>query len=282
MLSGKKAIVTGGARGIGLAITKELIKKKVTVVICSRTESELNEAAEKLNTTGKNVYAFVADVSDTNDCKNLMNFSNKVLGGIDILVNNAGVYGPIGLLEENDFDLWYKAMQINLLAAVYLSRAILPIMKKNGKGKIINLCGSGVGGPRSLPRFSAYFTSKIAIAGFTENLGEELKDYNIQVNCVSPGGVNTKLTDYLINCGPKKAGQEMYASALNQKKSGGTPAELVAKLVAFLSSNKSDHITGRFLSAKWDNIEKLSKNVKLSANIYRLRRIDDILFYEKK
>lgn len=281
MLSGKKAIVTGGARGIGLAITKELVKQGVKVVICSRTPKELENAVRELSAAKRNVYAFVADVSDKADCNKLIDFSNHVLGGIDILVNNAGIYGPIGPLEENSFDLWSKTIQINLLGTVYLSREVLPIMKKCGSGKIINLCGSGVGGPKSLPQFSAYFTSKIAVAGFTESLAEELKNYNIQVNCVSPGGVYTKLTDYLLNAGPKNAGQEIYEDALKQKRNGGTPAQLVAKLVVFLSSGKSDRITGRFLSAKWDNIEKLAKKNKLSANIFRLRRIDNILFYEK-
>ncbi len=282
MLAGKKAVVTGGARGIGLAITKELIKNGVKVVICSRTPKELKNAVRELNAVKRNVYEYVADVSDINDCNKLIGFSSRVLGGIDILVNNAGIYGPIGQLEENDFNLWTKTIQINLLGTVYLSRAVLPLMKKCGRGKIINLCGSGVGGPKSLPRFSAYFSSKIAVAGFTESLAEELKNYNIQVNCVSPGGVYTKLTDYLINAGSKKTGQEIFDGALKQRNSGGTPVKLVAELVAFLSSSKSDHITGRFLSAKWDNIEKLTKKDKLSANIYRLRRIDDILFYEKK
>lgn len=282
MLSGKKAIVTGGARGIGLAITKEFIKNGVTVVICSRTPKELKNAVKELNAAKRNVYDIVADVSDKSHCNKLVDFSNHVLGGIDILVNNAGIYGPIGPLEENSFDLWSKTIQINLLGTVYLSKAVIPIMKKFGRGKIINLCGSGVGGPKSLPRFSAYFSSKIAVSGFTESLAAELKSYNIQVNCVSPGGVYTKLTDYLISTGSKKAGQEIYDEALKQKRSGGINPELVAELVAFLSSDKSDHITGRFLSAKWDDIEKLSKKDKLSANIYRLRRIDDILFYEKK
>ncbi len=282
MLAGKKAVVTGGARGIGLAITRELIKQGVTVVICSRTPNELKKAARELNAARKNVYDFVADVSDKHHCNKLIDFSHRILGGIDILVNNAGIYGPIGPLEENDIDLWLKTIQVNLLGTVYLSRAVLPIMKKNGRGKIINIIGSGVGGPKSLPRFSAYFSSKIAVAGFTESLSEELKNYNIQVNCVSPGGVYTKLTDYLINAGSKKAGQDIYEDALKQKRSGGTQPELVAKLVAFLSSDKSNHISGRILSAKWDNIEKLAKDVKLSANIYKLRRIDDILFYEKK
>lgn len=281
MISGKKAIVTGGARGIGLAITKELIKQGVTVVICSRTPKELKNAVRELNAAKRNVYDFVADVSDKADCTKLVDFSNRILGGIDILVNNAGIYGPIGQLEQNSFDLWTKTIQINLLGTVYLSREVLPIMKKCGRGKIINLCGSGVGGPKALPRFSAYFSSKIAVAGFTESLSAELKNYNIQVNCVSPGGVYTKLTDYLINAGSKNAGQDIFDAALKQKRSGGTNPELVAKLAAFLSSDKSDHITGRFLSAKWDNIEKLAKKNKLSANIFRLRRIDNILFYEK-
>lgn len=282
MLSGKKAIVTGGARGIGLAIATELINQGATIVICSRTATQLKEASAKLNTIKKNVYEFVADVSDKNSCKELIEYSHKALGNIDILINNAGIYGPIGKLEENDLYLWSKTIQVNLLGAVYLSHLVIPIMKKNGRGKIISVAGSGVGGSKALPRFSAYFTSKTAIVGFTETLAEELKADNIQVNCVSPGGVNTYLTDFLISQGPQKTGKEMYGNAMEQKKSGGTPPELVAELVAFLSSEKANHITGRFLSAKWDKIEKLTKDVKLSANIYRLRRIDDFLFYEKK
>lgn len=282
MLAGKSAIITGGTRGIGFTIAKELVNQGANIVICSRTKTELQSALFFLNKKQKKAFGITIDVSKYNQCKKLVDFALSRLETINILVNNAGIYGPIGPLEENNHELWFKTIEVNLMSMVYCSKLVIPFMKKNRWGKIINLCGSGVGGINTLPRFSAYFTSKTAIAGLTEVLAEELKDDNIQVNCVSPGAVNTYLTDYLIKQGPQKAGKSMYNHALEQKKTGGTPPELVAKLVSFLSSKNSNHITGRFLSAKWNPIDKLQRNNKLSKNIFKLRRIDHQLFYEKQ
>lgn len=278
---GKCAIVTGGARGIGFAIAQELTKQGVKVVICSRTKKEVQKALLKLNEKNNSTFGIRCDVSDFNDCKKLIKFAQKKLKKINILVNNAGVYGPIGPFEKLNLREWKKAFGINLMGMVNLSQLVIPIMQKNGGGKIINLCGAGVGGAKSMPRFSAYFTSKAAIASFSEVLADELQEKNIQVNSISPGAVNTYLNDYLIKQGVKKAGKHMYEMALKQKKEGGMSPELAAQLVVFLSSDLSDHITGRLLSAKWNPPEKL-KTVKLTQNLYKLRRIDQELYYEKR
>lgn len=280
MLLNKNAVITGGARGIGFAIAKELVNQGAKIVICSRTKPELQKALLELSKKGKAAYGIVCDVSKFSECKKLTKFALNKLASIDILVNNAGIYGSIGPFEKINLNEWHKAIQINFMGMVYCSYLVIPEMEKGRGGKIINLCGAGVGG-KSLPRFSAYFTSKIAVAGFTEVLADELKDKNIQVNSISPGGVNTYINEYLLKQGSKKAGKEMYEQALKQKKSGGTPPELAAKLVAYLVSDGSNHINGRLLSAKWNPPEKLKK-VKLDNNLYKLRRIDQELFYEKK
>ncbi len=281
MLEGKVAIVTGGARGIGFSIAKELIMNGAKVVICSRTKSDLHKALGIFNLKKGVAFGIICDVSKSSECKKLIKFTLRKLNRIDILINNAGVYGPIGLFEKVNLREWKKAFEINLMGMVNLSQLVIPIMQKKGGGKIINLCGAGVGGSKTMPHFSAYFTSKAAIASFSEVLADELQEKNIQVNSISPGAVNTYLNDYLIKQGVKKAGKHMYEVALKQKKEGGMSPELAAQLVAFLSSDLSGHITGRLLSAKWNPPNKL-KAVKLTQNLYKLRRIDQELYYEKQ
>lgn len=280
MLSDKTAIITGGARGIGFAIAKELVNQGVRVVICSRTRSDLQKALKALNRKNKAAFGKICDVSKFNDCKDLVKFAKEKLNNIDILVNNAGIYGSIGAFEKINVNDFRKTLEINLMGMVYCSNLIIPIMEKKGKGKIINLCGAGVGGSKTMPKFTAYFTSKFAVAGLTEVLSDELKEKNIQVNSVSPGAVNTYLNEYIIKQGSEKSGKEFYENAIKQQESGGTPPELAAKLVAYLSCSESDHITGRLLSAKWNSPEKL-KSVKFNNNLYKLRRIDQEIFYGK-
>lgn len=280
MLQDKGAIITGGVRGIGFAITQKLLKEGAKVVICSRTKSDLQKALGILNRNEQVAFGIVCDVSKLSECKKLIKFALRNLNKIDILINNAGILGPIGHLETLSLNKWRQTLQTNLMGMVYLSHLVIPIMEKNGGGKIINLCGAGVGGNKTMPNFSAYFTSKFSVAGFTEVLAEELKDKNIQVNSISPGAVNTYLNETLIKVGPKKSGIQMYEQAVKQKRDGGISPKLAAKLVSYLSSSKSNHVSGRLLSAKWDSPTNFKKD--MGNNIYRLRRVDDKLIYEKR
>lgn len=281
LLVGKKAIITGGARGIGFSIAQELINQGAKVVICSRTNKDLETATLQLNNKNVSSWCIKVDVSEYYQCKKLITFAEKMLGSIDILINNAGIYGPIGLLKNNNADQWFKTIQVNLMSTVYCTQLVIPIMKKHHRGKIINLCGSGIGGVHALPRFSAYYTSKMGIAGFTEVMAEELRNDNIQVNCISPGGIYTAMTEYLIHQGPYKAGKEMYENAIKQKRYGGTSIDKVTKFISLLASDDFNHISGKLLSVRWDSTEKLAKNKILPSNLYKLRRIDNELFYER-
>lgn len=282
MAKGKTAIVTGGTRGIGFAIAKEMLRVGIAVVICSRNKKQLKDAVKELSSNGQKAYGVVADVSNFNDCKKLIKFALSKTGRIDVLVNNVGTFGPIGFLETTNPKEWESVWRTNVLSSVFLSKLAIPIMRKNGGGKIINIAGAGAGGPRALPRFSAYYTTKTAVVALTQNLAGELESKNIQVNAVSPGSVASELTLSLLKLKKSQVGEDMYKTSSQLKKEGGMPPELTAKLVAFLSSKESDHITGRLLSAKWDNIAKLKKRKKLGQSLYKLRRIDNDLFSEKK
>jgi len=146
-------------------------------------------------------------------------------------------------------------------------------MKKNKYGKIINLSGGGATAP--LPFISAYAASKAAVVRLTETLAGECKDYNIDINAVAPGALNTRLLEEVLSAGPAKVGDDFYARALKQKASGGAPLELGAELCVFLASSQSDGISGRLISAQWDPWRRLDDyRAELAAgDIYTLRRI---------
>jgi 3-oxoacyl-[acyl-carrier protein] reductase len=280
-LKSKTALVTGGARGIGKAITKQLLKDGASVLICSRKKEELENTCKELDPSGKKLFYFVADVSDFNQCKKLFVYAKKIFNKIDILVNNAGIYGPIGLLEENPAEEWLHTIQVNLLGTVHCTKLILPLMKRQDQGKIINVAGAGIGGSKPLSRASAYYTSKAGVAAFTEVIATEVIENNIQVNCISPGAINTFFVDYLLAQDPKKAGP-MYEEALNLKRTGGGSLQSVMALVSFLASDESNNVTGKILSAKWDKIETLKELTPKNKNKFVLRRIDEDLFSERK
>lgn len=222
---------------------------------------------------GQKVCAVKADVSKSEDVVNLTNAAFKELERIDVLINNAGVYGPKGLIENVDWEEWVRAVQINLLGTVMMCKMVLPHMKRNGWGKIINLSGGGATSP--LPRISAYATSKAGVVRFTETTAEECRGTGIDINAVAPGALNTRLLDEVLTAGPEKVGQSFYGKALKQLKSGGSPLSMGASLCVFLASPASDGITGKLISAVWDPWERLADYRKelSESDIYSLRRI---------
>lgn len=278
--TGKKIIVTGGSKGIGQAIAKSFFDKGASVLVCSRNGEDAAVMARSVDPAGQRFIGIQGDVSVIDDCEKIINFAAEKFGGIDILVNNAGIYGEIGSLETCDIHRWADAINVNLLGTVYCTKLVLPIMKKAGKGKIINFAGAGVGGKKPLPNFSPYYTSKVAVAGFTETIAAEIIDANIQINCIAPGAINTGITEALIASGPEKAGADAYRKALEQKEKGGDSVEKVQDVIDFLCSSESDNVTGRLVSAKWDSFEKL-KGLPKDGDQLKLRRIDDDLFYGK-
>ncbi|MBI2664037.1 SDR family oxidoreductase [Candidatus Woesearchaeota archaeon] len=263
-------LITGGSLGIGKAIANEFVRQNATVIICSRTRKDLDRAAAEMNCD-----SMAADVSDAEQVKKLFEYIRKKCGTLDVLVNCAGVYGPIGPLETNDDSAWKNTIGINLIGTVNCIKHAIPLMKARKSGKIINMAGGGIGGKNLQPNFTAYLASKAAVVVLTEAVAKELKDFNIQVNAISPGPVNTRFLDRVLEAGVA-AGKDYLEKARKQKEEGGTQPEKAAALALYLASDRCS-FTGKTISAVWDDYKNFSS---LSDSMYAFRRIDDVMFRE--
>lgn len=281
-LEAKTVLVTGGGLGIGKSMAMAFAQAGANVFICSRTAKDLDQTTSEIIAAGGNCKAEVVDISRQEQVQTWVEGIQKKEGRLNVLINNAGIYGPIGFLEENNMLDWQKTIEVNLYGMVFATRAVLPYMKKEKRGKIINMAGAGIGSANLQPNFSAYLISKAAVVAFTEAMSLELKNDNIQVNAISPGAVNTRFLDQVLRAG-EGAGKDYYEKAKQQKQEGGTPPELAAKLALFLAGDEANFITGKTMSAKWDDYENFpSIRDKIEKTSFlNLRRIDGFFFHEK-
>jgi 3-oxoacyl-[acyl-carrier protein] reductase len=189
-LQNKTAIVTGGTRGIGLAIAEALLDEQISVCIAARKQNEIDEAVEKLSQRDPGrVIGLACDVRDYAQVASLIDFTSKELGGLDVLVNNAGV-GIFETVEETSVEDFRAVLETNLFGVFYCCREAIPQMKKRGGGYIINI--SSLAGANPHPRMAAYNASKFALNGFSEALMQEVRHDNIKVSYIMPGSVNTE------------------------------------------------------------------------------------------
>jgi NAD(P)-dependent dehydrogenase (short-subunit alcohol dehydrogenase family) len=276
VLSGKVAIITGANQGLGLQIAQRFLAAGADLMLCARNADLLDQARSELlasASSGQKILAQTADVSVESDVQNVVKQALDQLNGCHILVNNAGVYGPKGEIDSVDWADWVKAIEINVYGSVLMSRAVLPHFKAQGYGKVIQLSGGGATNP--LPRISAYAVSKAAIVRYAETLAEEVRGTGIDVNCIAPGALNTRMLDEILEAGPDKVGQVFYERSLKQKETGGAGLDKGAELALFLASSGSDGITGKLISAVWDDWEHWPEHLSelSSSDAYTLRRI---------
>jgi len=275
------AIVTGGSRGIGLAIARELASRGFDLVLAARTERELLAARDALvSAFPVRCVAQPTDVSDPAQAQRLLDRAVAELGRVDGLVNNAGVAGAVGELAGCDLREWRSALEVNLMGTVHMMRAALPQMRRQGSGRIVNLSGGGVGGAGVLPRISGYVASKAAVVQLTECIAREVAGDGICVNAISPGPVVTEMTATVLAAGPEKAGTALYEQTLRQRESGGEPPQKAARLVAWLLSGEAKDLTGKLLSAVWDDVSRIDPAADNRSSLYTLRRIEGTLFQE--
>jgi len=281
-LRDKVAIVTGAGRGIGKAIALTFASEGADLTVVSRTVNEVERTAREVRKLGRRALALKVDVSNEDDVRRMVEETLNVFSGIDILVNNAGILGPVGPLHENDVKEWVETVYINLIGTFLCCRAVLPVMIKQRSGKIINLSGGGAVYPK--PYFSAYACSKAAVVRLTETLAEEVKKYNIQVNAIAPGAVKTKMVEQMVEAGCR-AGFKALTEARLVLEGGGAGFEPVTSLAVFLASEDSNGLTGRLISAIWDDWRSLSSKdeirLVMEGGYYTLRRIDGQFFIPK-
>lgn len=272
-LAGKNVIITGATSGFGLAMLNKFISLGANVSICGRNTKKIEQTQKNIIKTKpeQKILFTRADVSNENDFKMLIEKTIKEFGKVDTLINNAGIYGPIGCAETINSDSWINTFQNNLYSVFYGSKHILPHFKSNNYGKIINVSG---GREKPFPRFSSYAVSKNAIVKFTEVLAEENKDYNIFINAISPGGLDTNMLDELLAYNPEVVGKKIYEEFVEMKKNGGKDPDIGASLCAYLTSNYGDNITGKYISAIHDNWQNFHKEIEdLKTDIFTMRRV---------
>jgi NAD(P)-dependent dehydrogenase (short-subunit alcohol dehydrogenase family) len=276
-LQGRSAIITGANQGLGRAIATRFVQAGASVLLVARGEELLDQVKAELTPLavhpGQKIWARRGDVAQADSCAAIVKQAQEWLGNVTILVNNAGVYGPMGRIEDVDWSAWVEAIQINLFGMVLMSRAVIPAMRARGYGKIINLSGGGATAP--LPHISAYAAAKVAVVRLTETFAEELRSARVDINAIAPGALNTRLLDEVLAAGPAKVGPGFYERSLKQQADGGVPLDKGAALALFLASAASDGITGKLLSAQWDDWANLPdrRDQLAASDIYTLRRI---------
>lgn len=276
MLQDKVALVTGANQGLGLEIARAYLREGARVAICARDAQKLAIARSELASgldDEQRLLAVPVDVSRMEDCRYVVGETVGRYGRVDVLVNNAGVYGPKGAVEDADWEQWTRAIEINVFGSVLMCREVIPYLKAQGGGKIIQLSGGGATNP--LPMLSAYAVSKAAIVRFSETLAEELRDQRVDVNALAPGALNTRLLDEILQAGPERVGRDFFERSVKQKAEGGVPLSVGAELAVFLASKVSDGITGKLISAPWDKWQDWPQHVEAlrKSDVYTLRRI---------
>ncbi len=234
-LSGKVAIVTGAARGIGRATALRLTEEGCKVVInYFKSEKQAKELQEIIGE--KRSLLFKADVGKVEECKSLVEATVKHFGGVDILVNNAGFFEPKSLAEVTEED-WDRMMDVNVKGALFCSKFSVPYMKRGGS--IVNI--TSIAGLTSFPHRLTYTPTKTSMVGLTKALAIELAP-NIRVNAIAPGVIETEMTYWL------RADEEASKRRLDLTplKRFGKPEE-IASVVAFLASDEASYITGEVI-----------------------------------
>jgi len=264
------ALITGASRGLGRAIARTFRDQGANVAVVARNAADLEKLAVEWRSAGSQDLRIIpADLSDPDAPAAIVERLRHEWDHLDALINNAGVTGPIGPLADNDWRQWQETLQVNLLAPVALCRLAIPWMPRGGA--IVNVSGGGATGPR--PNFSAYATAKAALVRFTETLAQEVAELGIRVNAIAPGAMNTEMLDAVLRAGAR-AGND-YERAMELKRGGGVPPEKAAALAYFLATPASEGITGRLVSAVWDQWSSLAEHVEelRDSDIYTLRRI---------
>jgi 3-oxoacyl-[acyl-carrier protein] reductase len=234
--AGRRAVVTGGAAGIGLAVAVRLAASGAKVALWDRDEAALAEAAKKVG----GALAQALDVTDDRAVEEAARVAAERLGGIDVLVCAAGITGPNMTTWEYPVDAWRRVFDVNVHGLFYCNRAIVPIMRDGGYGRIVNI--ASVAGKEGNPNAPAYSASKAAVIGLTKSLGKELAKTEIRVNCVTPAAVRTAIFDQMT--------QQHIDFMLSKIPLGrfGTVDEIAA-LVCWLASEDCSFATGAVFDA---------------------------------
>jgi len=193
-LEGKRAVITGGAQGIGYAIAERYLASGASVTLWDRDEALMAASVEKLSANGA-AFGCAVDVTDPAAVADAVAQSKDNMGGIDILVCNAGIAGPAVPVLDYPIEEWNKVINLDLNAVFYCCKAVAPLMVEQNYGRIVNI--ASIAGKEGNPNASGYSAAKAGVIGFTKSLGKELAKHDIAVNCITPAAARTAIFDQI-------------------------------------------------------------------------------------
>jgi NAD(P)-dependent dehydrogenase (short-subunit alcohol dehydrogenase family) len=230
--NGRTAAITGGAAGIGLAVARRLVASGARVALWDRDPAALAAARTSL---GEAATTYTLDVVDTKAVERVAQQTAEAFGRVDALVCSAGITGPNVPLADYPVDDWKKVFDVNVHGVFLCNRAVVPLMRKNGYGRIVNI--ASVAGKEGNPNASAYSASKAAVIGLTKSLGKELATTGVTVNCVTPAAVRTAIFDQMT-----QQHIDFMLSKIPMGRFGGV--DEIAALVCWLASEDCSFSTG--------------------------------------
>ncbi len=191
-LSGRTAVVTGGAQGIGFAVARRLVTSGARVILWDLREDLMDKAVKAL---GEGTSARRVDITDYPGVESAVAAATETHGGIDILVNSAGIAGPNAPLDEYPLDAWQRVIEVDLTGTFHVNRAVLPGMKARNYGRIVNI--ASIAGKEGNPNAAAYAAAKAGVIGMVKAAGKECAGFDIAINAVTPATARTAILDEL-------------------------------------------------------------------------------------
>ena len=268
----KGVLITGAGRGIGKRLALGFAQAGARVGLLARSQAQIDLAKLEIEQAGGTALRIRADVRDLEQMSAAVDRMRAVFGGVEVLIHAAGVQGPIGPLLTTTPKQWEETVEINLFGTANACRAVLPQMIERRSGKIIVLGGGGSAYTR--PNFTAYAAAKTAVVRLVECLADEVRDHNVQVNCMAPGAAYSHMTDEVLHAGEERAGRREIEDAEKVRITGGIPPEKQVQLAMFLASDRSNHISGKLIHVNddWKRFEQDNMRPEL----YTLRRLQKI------
>jgi NAD(P)-dependent dehydrogenase (short-subunit alcohol dehydrogenase family) len=275
-INSRTAFVSGGTSGLGLSIVEHFVDLGYSIVFCSRNLDAVKALEEKLklvSSEGQRIVGFECDVSNSESVIEMFKKIHEFQIEIDVLICNAGVIGPIDRFLESDMREWKNAFDINLYGTLNLISQSLGQMLKNRHGRVIHISGGGATAP--LAGMTSYSASKVAAVRLVETLSIEYRDSGVTFNSISPGMLKTRLLDQMLIAGPSKIGSKLFTRSAEKAAASKDSTAFALDLIEFLSSDNGAGVTGKIVSAEWDNWSEWANHLEelQNSDAYTLRRI---------
>lgn len=249
------ALITGAGRGIGKRLAIGFAKAGMRVGLLGRSQGELDVTKLEIEDAGGSALRFRADVREFDQVSAAVDRMTDVYGDVHVLVANAAILGQIGPFVKHRPRDWKEVFETNVIGVMNACRTVLPQMIHKRSGKILVIADSSSSSPR--PNFAPYSASKAAVVRFVESVAEEVRNHNVQVNCFSPGGAYTSMTDEILEA-DERAGAKEIEDAEQIRLTGGVPPDKQIQVALFLASERSNHLTGKLIDVTddWKKLER--------------------------